>query len=42
MPTKPRKLPSYRLHKPTGQAVVRITGHDHYLSASHSPGGTVG
>src|SRR4051812_13654080 len=31
MPAKPRKIPSYRLHKPTGQAVVRIDGHDHYL-----------
>jgi hypothetical protein len=31
MPTKPRKVPSYRLHKPTGQAVVRIDGRDHYL-----------
>ncbi len=31
MPNKPRKVPSYRLHKPTGQAVVRIDGRDHYL-----------
>jgi len=31
MPSKPRKVPSYRLHKPTGQAVVRIDGRDHYL-----------
>jgi hypothetical protein len=23
--------PSYRLHKPTGQAVVTLNGHDHYL-----------
>ena len=28
MSTKPS---SYRLHKPTGQAVVRIDGRDHYL-----------
>src|SRR5256885_2342930 len=31
MPTKQRRIPSYRLHKPTGQAVVRLEGHDHYL-----------
>jgi integrase len=31
MPTKARKVPSYRLHRPTGQAVVRIEGRDHYL-----------
>lgn len=27
------KLPSYLLHKPTGQARVRIAGKDHYLGA---------
>src|SRR4051812_14014278 len=31
MSTRPRKIPSYRLHKPTGQAVVRLNGRDHYL-----------
>ena len=31
MPVNPRKIPSYRLHKPTGQAVVRLDGRDHYL-----------
>jgi integrase len=31
MTTKHRKIPSYRLHKPTGQAVVRLDGRDHYL-----------
>jgi integrase len=31
MPAKARKIPSYRLHKPTGQAVVRLDGRDHYL-----------
>ena len=31
MPAKPRKIPSYRLHKPTGQAVVRLDGRDYYL-----------
>jgi integrase len=25
------KTPKYRLHKPTGQAVVTLNGHDHYL-----------
>ena len=25
------KNPSYRLHKPTGQAVVTLNGRDHYL-----------
>jgi integrase len=29
--SKPRKPPAYRLHKPTGQAVVRIDGRNHYL-----------
>ena len=27
----PRKLPSYRLHKASGQAVVTLTGVDFYL-----------
>src|SRR4051794_17132150 len=31
MPTKARKIPAYRLHKPTGQAVVRLNGRDFYL-----------
>ena len=31
MPNRSRKIPSYRLHKPTGQAVVRLDGRDHYL-----------
>jgi hypothetical protein len=31
MRTKHRKVPAYRLHKPTGQAVVRLDGKDHYL-----------
>jgi integrase len=37
MPTRPRKPPSYRLHKPTGQAVVRLDGHDHYLGRFDTP-----
>lgn len=31
MPPRFRKPPAYRLHKPTGQAVVRIDGRDFYL-----------
>jgi len=31
MPRKPGKVPSYCLHKASGQAVVRIDGTDHYL-----------
>src|SRR4051794_35078208 len=37
MPAKPRKIPSYRLHKPTGQAVVRLDGRDHYLGKYGTP-----
>jgi hypothetical protein len=25
------RIPTYRLHKPSGQAVVTISGRDHYL-----------
>ena len=31
MPRLTHKLPSYRLHKPSGQAVVTINGRDIYL-----------
>ncbi len=31
MPTRKPRTPSYRLHKPTGQAVVTLNGRDHYL-----------
>ena len=31
MPNITRAIPAYRLHKPTGQAVVRLDGRDHYL-----------
>ena len=27
----PRRIPSYRLHRPSGQAVVTLDGRDHYL-----------
>ncbi len=30
-PTEQLRTPSYRLHKPTDQAVVRIQGRDHHL-----------
>lgn len=36
MPRKPR-TPSYRLHKPSGQAVVTLDGKDHYLGPFGSP-----
>jgi integrase len=31
MPRPKSLTPKYRRHKPSGQAVVRINGHDHYL-----------
>lgn len=34
MPDQP---PAYRLHKPSGQAVVRLNGHDFYLGKHDSP-----
>ena len=37
MPDPIRKPPTYRLHKPTGQAVVRIDGRDYYLGPHGSP-----
>jgi hypothetical protein len=33
----PKRKPSYLLHKPTGQARVRIDGKDHYLGCYGSP-----
>lgn len=36
MPRRQR-LPSYRLHKPSGQAVVTIRGKDHYLGKFDCP-----
>lgn len=29
--TRPQRIPTYRLHKPSGQAVVTLNGKDHYL-----------
>jgi integrase len=37
MSARRRKIPSYRLHKPTGQAVVRLNGHDFYLGKHGTP-----
>lgn len=34
---KKGSLPSYRLHKPTGLAVVTLDGHDHYLGPHGTP-----
>src|SRR4051812_47820333 len=35
MPDRP--IPSYRLHRPSGQAVVTIDGKDQYLGKHDSP-----
>ncbi len=35
MPNRKPKVPSYRLHKPSGQAVVTLDGRDHYLGPFH-------
>lgn len=37
MPRLTRKLPSYRLHKGSGQAVVTLDGRDHYLGTFGTP-----
>jgi integrase len=37
MPRLLRKLPSYRLHKPSGRAVVTLDGRDHYLGDFGTP-----
>jgi len=34
---KSKKPPKYRLHKRSGQAVVTLNGHDHYLGKHNSP-----
>ena len=33
----PVRIPTYRLHRPTGQAVVTLAGKDHYLGKHGSP-----
>ncbi|QDT16605.1 tyrosine-type recombinase/integrase [Alienimonas californiensis] len=37
MPRRPSKPPSYRLHKPSGQARVILAGKHHYLGAFGAP-----
>jgi len=37
MPGAALRAPSYRRHKPIGQAVVTIGGHDIYLGRFNSP-----
>ncbi len=37
MPKLTRRLPSYRLHRPSGHAVVTLGGCDHYLGPHGSP-----
>ena len=37
MPKLTKKLPSYRLHKVSGHAVVTLNGRDHYLGPHGSP-----
>ena len=37
MPAHAIKAPSYRLHKPSGQAVVTIDGRDLYLGRHDTP-----
>jgi integrase len=37
MPTAPTRVPSYRLHKPSGLAVVTIAGEDKYLGRHGTP-----
>src|SRR5262249_3365555 len=34
---RPMRTPSYRLHKPSGQAVVTLDGHDVYLGKYDTP-----
>jgi integrase len=34
---RPRRVPSYRLHKASGQAVVTLSGVDHYLGKHGTP-----
>ncbi len=41
MPKLTKKLPSYRQHKPTGQAVVTLDGRDHYLGKFGTPGSKI-
>ena len=37
MPKLKHKPPTYSLHKASGQAVVHLDGHDHYLGTYGPP-----
>ncbi len=37
MPRKPGNVPAYSHHRSSGQAIVRISGRDHYLGPHDSP-----
>jgi hypothetical protein len=37
MPTRSRKIPSYRFHRPIGQAVIRLDGRDRLLGKHGTP-----
>ena len=37
MPGPTRRIPGYRLHRPTGQAVVTLARKDHYLGRHGTP-----
>lgn len=37
MPRKLGNIPAYSLHRSSGQAIVRISGRDHYLGPHNSP-----
>lgn len=37
MPYRPASVPTYRLHKRSGQAVGTLSGRDHYLGEHNSP-----
>src|SRR4051794_23673526 len=37
MPRRSNRVPGYRLHKPSGQAVVTLGGKDYYLGPHGSP-----
>ena len=37
MPTLKHSVPKYRKHRASGQAVVTISGHDHYLGPARWP-----
>ncbi len=36
-PKTPSRIPSYRHHRPTGLAVVTLSGRDHYLGKHGTP-----